>query len=547
MPALPRLLPPFAVLCLGCTAPWDPPKTCADYDACGTTSSGSWDITLPTTSGSEGVQTVTGASDDDGSTDTESSGDADSTGQPAGPPLILAYKLKPDPITANGPIAVSVTAEHASGVRLDTGLGDVVELAPQAEPGVFAGEIPVLTSLQNGLRSALLTPWDAVDGETVSAPYQIALPPAGSEKLWETGDLIGPGQVVAMDTLPTGEPVELGNYSPGGEQRCYLRVRDKAGLWAPADIVDVLPDTPCVAIDLKIDAEGALFVLVQQQSDDGVRWRLMKIPTWGQSAQHMGLGAKGEVAVAVAHHESGMVGVCGTVATGQPDKVDAMARLFRPGMTAEPWAMDYHPDKNLVHSFTEQTRDCVFVGNTLALVGEANGQHGVELVLRDRLFILRLDTAARTATWTVALPGDKQQSGAQAVDVDDEGQLIVGGYTCDDDCKPNGDLRIYDALDSLTHQVSLGTFPTKQFAVQDVEWSAAGYVVVATGGTQGNEAAFTVRAFAPSKQVEALWTFTRSDLQVLQFALTLASGKYGEVYAGGFGANGYPAVAFIAN
>lgn len=545
MPALPRLLLPFAMLCLGCTAPWDPPKTCADYDACGTTSSGSSDITLPTTSGSEGVQTVTGASDDDGSTDTETSGDADSTGQPAEVPLIIDYELKPDPITANGPIAVSVTAEHASGVRLDTGLGDVVELAPQAEPGVFAGEIPVLTSLQNGLRSALLTPWDAVDGESVSAPYEVALPPAGSEKLWETGDLIGPGQVVAMDTLPTGEPVELGNHSPGGEQRCYLRVRDKAGLWAPADIVDVLPDTPCVAIDLKIDAEGALFVLVQQQSDDGLRWRLMKIPAWGQSAQHMGLGAKGEVAVAVAHHESGIVGVCGTAPSGQPDNVDAMARIFRPGLPAEPWTMDYWPDDKPVHSFTEQTRDCVFVDDTLVLVGVAHGHHELENVDRDRLFILRLDTAAKTSAWIVALPGDKVQSGAQAVDVDDEDQLIIGGYTCDDDCKPSGDLRIYDARYALTHQVSLGAFPTKQFAVQDLTWSAAGYVVVATGGTQGNEAAFTVRAFAPSKQVAALWTFTRSDLQVLHFSLALTIGNYGEVYAGGFGANGYPAVAFI--
>lgn len=547
MPALPRLLLPFALLCLGCTAPWDPPKTCADYDACGTTSSGNSDVTLPTTSGSEGVQTVTGASDDDGSTDTGSSGDADSTGQSAEVPLIVDFELKPDPITANGPIAVSVTAEHASGVRLDTGLGDVVELAPQAQPGVFAGEIPVLTSLHNGLRSALLTPWNAVDGESVSAPYEIALPPAGSEKLWETGDLIGPGQVAAMDTLPTGEPVELGTHSPGGEQRCYLRVRDKAGLWAPADIVDVLPDTPCVAIDLKIDAEGALFILVQQQSDDGLRWRLMKIPTWGQSAQHMGLGAKGEVAVALAHHESEMVGVCGTAASGQIDKIDAMARIFRPGLPAEPWKMDYWPVGKLAHFFAEQTRDCVFVGDTLALVGEVNGKHEMELNERDRLFILRLDTKAKSFDWTVALPGDKLQSGAQAVDVDDEDRLVIGGYTCDDDCKPIGDLRVYDASDSLTHQVSLGTFPTKQFVVQDLAWNAAGYVVVATGGAPGNEAAFTVRAFAPSEQEAALWTFTRSDLQVLHFALALAIGDYGEVYAGGFGANGYPAVAFIAN
>jgi hypothetical protein len=93
-------------------------------------------------------------------------------------------------------------------------------------------------------------------------------------------------------------------------------------------------------------------------------------------------------------------------------------------------------------------------------------------------------------------------------------------------------------------QTSLGPFPTKSFAVQDLAWSPAGYAVVATGGGAGNEAAFTVRAFA--KPGGALWTFTRKDLQVLHLALALAIGNYGEVYAGGLGANGYPAVAFIA-
>ena len=69
--------------------------------------------------------------------------------------------------------------------------------------------------------------------------------------------------------------------------------------------------------------------------------------------------------------------------------------------------------------------------------------------------------------------------------------------------------------------------------------------MVTTGGMKGSETAFTVRAFAPS-QVGALWTFTHKDLQVLQIALALAIGRYGEVYAGGLGANGYPAVAFMA-
>jgi hypothetical protein len=65
---------------------------------------------------------------------------------------------------------------------------------------------------------------------------------------------------------------------------------------------------------------------------------------------------------------------------------------------------------------------------------------------------------------------------------------------------------------------------------------------VATGGLKGNESAFTVRAFA-SSQVGPLWTFEHKDLQALQLALALAIGRDGEVYAGGLGANGSPAVA----
>lgn len=551
MPTPIRLLLPLALVGLAGCPVWEPLASCADFDACGTTAAdSSSEGVVPTTSVSDGVHTVTGASDDEGSSSPgdESgveTGDSSSTGQPVELPIIIEHLLAPNPIAANGPIAVTVTAEHAAGVRMDTGLGDIVELAPQPQPGVFVGEIPVLTGLLNGERAAFLTPWkDVVDGATVEVPFKITLPTPGSQKLWETGDLIGPGQVAAMATLPSGELVELGHHTPQGQQRCYLRVRDQGGLWAPADVVDVLPDTPCTAIDLKIDAHGALFVLVQQQGNDGQRWRLLKLPGWGQSAKHMGLGAKDEVAVALAHHESGSVAVCGTAPSGHFDQVDAMAQIFRPGLPVEPWVVDYWPDDKPAHLFSERTRDCVFVGDTLALVGEARGWHAQENVERDRLFILRL-TAAKTPAWSVALPGDKLQSGAQAVDVDDQGRLIIGGYTCDDACKPLGDLRIYDAQEVLVWQRSLGPFPTKSFAVQDLVWSPAGYAVVATGGGAGDEAAFTVRAFAQS-QVEALWTFTRKDLQALHLAVALAIGDYGEVYAGGLGANGYPAIAFIA-
>ena len=86
---------------------------------------------------------------------------------------------------------------------------------------------------------------------------------------------------------------------------------------------------------------------------------------------------------------------------------------------------------------------------------------------------------------------------------------------------------------------------TPDFATRDLAWNPAGYAVVATGGLKDNEKAFTVRAFATS-QVDPLWTFAHKDIQVLSVALALAIGRYGEVYAGGMGGNGFPAVAFIA-
>lgn len=171
------------------------------------------------------------------------------------------------------------------------------------------------------------------------------------------------------------------------------------------------------------------------------------------------------------------------------------------------------------------------------------GPHGDDNKNRDRLFILNLDGEGQAA-WIVAQSGAKTQSGAQAVDTDSEGQLVIAGYTCDDACQPEGDLRIYDTRGDLAWQTSLGTFPTKQYATRDLVWSQAGYAVVATGGMKGNETAFTARAFAPSK-LEPVWTFAREDGQVLHLALALAIGHYGEVYAGGLGANGYPAVAYI--
>ncbi|MBK8261264.1 MAG: hypothetical protein IPK80_07960 [Nannocystis sp.] len=42
-----------------------------------------------------------------------------------------------------------------------------------------------------------------------------------------------------------------------------------------------------------------------------------------------------------------------------------------------------------------------------------------------------------------------------------------------------------------------------------------------------------------------LWTYSREDNKNFHMAIAVAIGAFGEVYAGGLGNNGYPAVAHI--
>lgn len=542
MSATIRLLPSLPLL-LACTPPWPALEGCPDTAGCMTEAASTGGSSNPTTNASDAIQTVTGDGSDTSSTSGSTTDDT-TTFEPVEPPAIVTVELDPTPIKFNGPIAVTVTAEHAEGVRMLLDTGDEVELET-SEPGVFGGEIVVYTGLLNGPHVALLTPWhETLDGETVEAPYEIALPKPGSQNFWETGDLIGAGQVVAMGVLPGGEVVELGTHSPNGSSRCYLRRRDKGGAWGPDDVVQLLPDVDCAAIDLAVNEGGEMFALVNRQGGDGLRWWLAKIPAWGVPADSIGIGAKDDTAAAVAVHPSGTVAVCGHAPNLALDD-DAMAWIFRPNLPGETRKFDYLAEQKLPNSFSERVRDCAFTGDGLALVGEANGLHGQEKDARDRLFILRVNAKTEAEGWIVAPSDTKTQSGAQAVAVDSLGRLFIAGYTCDDICQPEGELRLYDTERDLAWRASLGLFPTKQFGVQDLAWSPAGYAVVATGGMKGDEAAFTVRAFEPLK-IEPRWTFAQKDGQVLHMALALAIGHYGEVYAGGLGANGYPAVAYIA-
>jgi len=494
---------------------------------------------MPTTSGASGIQTVTG---DDVPQPGTSTGDSTTDAPPVWP-TITDHDLSPNPITYNGPIAVHVTAADADGVRVLLDDGATIELTPTG-PETFVGEIPALTGLDNGHHTAVLRAWrELAQGVPVDVDYELKLPTPGSQGFWETGDILGAGQVAAMAVLPTGDVVEFGTYHVGNSPRCYLRRRDKGGAWSDDDILDVLPGTDCSAIDLEIDNNGSLFVLLNRKANDGTRWWLGEYTAWNLGPKNLAFGNKAELAEALARHPDGTMAVCGHTPTLQLDE-DAAAWIVRPGLPGETRTFDYHPVGKPPHKMWERARDCAFASDLLVLVGEVYGWHGDENLARNRLFVLQTPMNSPDVVWNVDPLGPVTQTGAQAVTVDAEGRLVIAGYACDDDCVPEGELRFHDAQNISTTRLSLGFFPTKQFAVQALAWSPAGYAVVATGGTTGNETAFTVRAF-DTTQPAPLWTFARKDGGMLHMALALAIGQYGEVYAGGFGANNYPAVAYI--
>jgi hypothetical protein len=204
-------------------------------------------------------------------------------------------------------------------------------------------------------------------------------------------------------------------------------------------------------------------------------------------------------------------------------------------------------DDFVKNKFTEATQDCAFAGDTLVMVGEARGKHdkGKEQFF-DRHFLLRFDTTAMTSGWTVAGGQVDLQSGATTVVVDDQGRYLTGGYVCGDPCdKPMMELRAYNPSGALFWKTQLGAVTNKNWGPHDLVWSPAGYAVIALGGTIGNDLDFSVRAYSTA-QLDPLWTYSRKDNQYFSMAYALAVGLFGEVYAGGFGMSGYPAVAYIA-
>ena len=543
------LLPVFVC---GCPQVWPDVVTCEEQNACGTTEPASTGSDGPPTT-SEGVNTVTGDSSGDTSDSSSSSADPETgaesigstTGEPAELPLILTRKVDPDYTAVNAILDVHVTADHADGVRMELENGDVVELTPLGA-GEFGGEILAYSGLGNGEMTAWFTPWrDALVGETVGADYVIALPPPGYELYWDA-NLDADGNVAKIGILPDGRPAEFGTYHEMGEPRCYLRLREKNG--EPVEFVDILPLAHCRAIDFTIDREtGLMHFLLERKSGDGLMWWAGESPGWGFAPKNIGIGEVGDKALALASRP-GLVAVCGAKPVESTDKWDALAVLLRPGQQPEERLFDHRPT-NKLHKFAETARDCTFAasaGDTLVLVGEANGDHGDDFdpIDRDRRMVIKYDVVADATDWIVGGPGPGVQSRIVAVDMDDQGRSHTVGYTCLDICEPEGEVRVYSSGGELESQVPLGPLGSAWFGPHDIAWSPAGYAVVAFAEQQGQSIVFKVQAFAPNIY-EPLWTFTPSDKQGIQIAFALAIGLLGEVYAGGIGATNHPAFAVI--
>jgi hypothetical protein len=399
----------------------------------------------------------------------------------------------------------------------------------------------MVSALSNGTHAATFTAWrDGLESEPLTVPFEVALPVMGSEQFWESGPLIGKGTISALAAAQTGEVLEFGTFHPMMNQpRCYLRRRDLAGAWSENDFFIVLDGTNCSAIDMGVTAAGEIFMLVARTDNGDTRWSLNKQASWGATIENVGLGALDEEAHALALHPD-MVAVCG--ARPQPTlDLDAFAAIFRPNAPGTVKAFDYVPADEPVHSFYDTARDCVFMGDRLALVGETSGVHDPDKVPRKRVFVLELAANTLEPEWTVGTIGSGPNSGATAGVVDDEGRLFLAGFRCGDPCETMGALWM--------HSPGTGLWWPKQLApgvrTRDVAWHPAGYAVVA-GSLQDSPVStvFWAQAWIPGAD-QPLWTAEHSDAPALQMAVAVAVGAYGQVFVGGVGALGYPAIAYL--
>lgn len=485
---------------------------------------------------SGGIQTVTGASD--ATTTNEPNPPAETSAVDPSEPAIDTALLTPDPLDFAGRIAVEVTAIHATGVRMERIGAPSVDLK-QAPGGSFIGEIEVLTGLSNGTHEATFVPWHAdVEGAPETVPFSVALPPAGTEVLWDAVPDNGLGQIEALGLLGDSAIVGLGTLFDGNDSRCYLHRRNLDGTYGDADVQIIFPDFNCAAVDLVV-AGDAIYLLAQVTGGDGPRWRLAST-TWGAAPMVVHTGAKDEVAHALARSAGGRLVACGTgPSPGQDmDTIDGRYWTLN-GPTVE---LDYVLN-GFVHRFDETVRDCGFAGERLVLVGEVLGRHeeGQDNPSRRRPFVLEVEVEGEPHWIVPGLgPGNTTQGAATALAFDDQGHYIVGLYTCGDACVPEGELRTYAPGGTISWQVTLPANVSSPFAVA---WSPAGYVAIAGAEGTGWSTNFLLQGYVPHTYTPA-WTFSKAKQANAHVALAVATAP-GIVVGGGFGGGGFPAFAFV--
>lgn len=502
---------------------------------------------MTTTTGSPPKEPAPTTSDGGSHGSTTEEGGSTSAGEgssgPAAPaqPRIVEHSLGPNPLEHAGAVAASISTAEAEGVRIQVDDAAPIELG-LAEPDAFVGEIALYSALENGDHSATFVAWrDALESAPLVVPFTVALPAAGSELFWDSDSAIGEGTVVALAVTPNNELIELGTFYPQGLPRCYLRRRDLGGTWFPNEFLNVMPDTPCSAIDLAVDAKGAIHVLADKFEDGEFRWWLGKTEAWAGPFAHVGTGAPGESALALASDPT-RIAVCGTKPFGTD--FDAAAWIFTPNKPGKVLSFDYVPVGKLPHTIVETPRDCAFSETHLVLAGAAWGSHDMDNTKRERHFVLEIGVVAGQPLWAVAGAESGSRSTAQALALDSQGRYITVGETCDDGCAdPIGEIRIFLPGGSQVWQRALGLGISSP---RDIAWSPAGYLVFVSAKDQGlNDSAFFAQAWFPL-QGAPLWSYEHHDAPEIQAAAALAIGPFGQIYAGGVGAGGYPAIAIVA-
>jgi hypothetical protein len=276
-------------------------------------------------------------------------------------------------------------------------------------------------------------------------------------------------------------------------------------------------------------------------------WWAGEISAWGKGLKNIGIGEVGDTALALAARPD-VVAVCGSRrwrrSTSSTRSRCCCARAERGGAV-----FDYQNPGNKKHQFAETARDCAFAGDTLVLVGEANGEHDEDPKNeRDRLMVIESDlVAADDPAWTVAGLGPGRPEPGPRARPRRPGPLpspATPALTSASQSARSGSMRpaassssqVFRSAHSARHGSARTTSRGARPATPSSPWASS----------RASRSCSRCRRSRPGVALP-LWTFIPNDKQGLQIALAVAVGPFGEVYAGGIGGDDHPAFARIGS